>query len=163
TPGGFTMSVAMTNCGALGWISDARGYRYAATDPVTGAPWPAMPTIFRTIDERAAAAAGYPGFSPDACLVNRYAPGAKMTLHQDTNERDFTAPIVSVSLGLPAVFQVGGLERTDRVERILLTHGDVLVWGGPSRLVYHGIQPLKDGEHPLVGRARINLTFRKAA
>jgi alkylated DNA repair protein (DNA oxidative demethylase) len=163
TPGGSTMSVAMTNCGALGWISDARGSRYAATDPVTGAPWPAMPTIFRTNAERAAAAAGYPGFSPDACLVNRYAAGAKMTLHQDKNERDFTAPIVSVSLGLPAVFQVGGLERTDRVERILLTHGDVLVWGGPSRLVYHGIQPLKDGEHPLVGRARINLTFRKAA
>lgn len=163
TPGGFTMSVGMTNCGALGWITDRRGYRYSPVDPLSGAPWPAMPTVFRDIAERAATAAGYSHFAPDACLVNRYEPGARMSLHQDKNERDFSAPIVSVSLGLPAVFQVGGMERTDRVQRITLTHGDVLVWGGPSRLVYHGIQPLKDGEHPLLGRARINLTFRKAA
>ncbi len=162
TPGGFTMSVAMTNCGALGWITDRRGYRYAASDPQSNTPWPEMPSVFRTLAESAAHAAGYLDFSPDACLVNRYEPGARMSLHQDKNERDMTAPIVSVSLGLPAVFQVGGLERTDAVERLALLHGDVLVWGGPSRLVYHGILPLKDGTHPQLGRARINLTFRKA-
>lgn len=162
TPGGFTMSVAMTNCGALGWITDRRGYRYSPVDPLSNTAWPPMPDVLRDLARDAATRAGYAGFDPDACLVNRYEPGARMSLHQDKNERDMTAPIVSVSLGLPASFQVGGLARTDRVHKLALTHGDVLVWGGPSRLVYHGILPLKDGQHAALGRARVNLTFRKA-
>ena len=162
TPGGHRMSVAMTNCGALGWITDERGYRYAPIDPVTGAPWPPMPTAFASLAARAAAAAGHPGFVPDACLVNRYEPGARMTLHQDRNERDVAAPIVSVSLGLPATFQFGGLQRTSRVQRLPLVHGDVAVWGGPSRLCFHGVLPLRDGLHARLGRSRINLTFRVA-
>jgi alkylated DNA repair protein (DNA oxidative demethylase) len=162
TPGGFAMSVAMTNCGAAGWVTDRTGYRYDPRDPDSGQPWPCMPDAFRQLAMRAAAAAGYPDFAPDACLINRYEPGARLSLHQDRNERDLDAPIVSVSLGLPAVFQFGGLRRNDPVRRIVLHHGDVVVWGGPSRLRYHGILPLKDGEHPRLGRARINLTFRKA-
>jgi alkylated DNA repair protein (DNA oxidative demethylase) len=162
TPGGFTMSVAMTNCGELGWITDRRGYRYSPSDPLSNASWPALPDVFRTLARDAATKAGYAGFDPDACLINRYEPGARMTLHQDKNERDMSAPIVSVSLGLSATFQVGGLERADPVQKLALTHGDVLVWGGPSRLVFHGILPLKDGLHARLGRARINLTFRKA-
>ena len=163
TPGGFRMSVAMTNCGALGWVSDRRGYRYAPRDPDSGRPWPAMPAAFERLAEQAAAQAGFPAFSPDACLVNRYEPGARLTLHQDRNERDFSAPIVSVSLGLPAVFLFGGLSRGDKAMRIALRHGDVAVWGGPSRLRFHGVMPLKEGEHPTLGRCRVNLTFRKAA
>jgi alkylated DNA repair protein (DNA oxidative demethylase) len=162
TPGGFAMSVAMTNCGAAGWVTDRTGYRYDSHDPDTGRPWPGMPTIFLQLAVGAAAAAGYPDFVPDACLINRYEPGARLSLHQDRNERDVAAPIVSASLGLPAVFQFGGLKRNDPVRRIALHHGDVVVWGGPSRLRYHGILPLKDGEHPLLGRVRVNLTFRKA-
>jgi DNA oxidative demethylase len=162
TPGGFAMSVAMTNCGAAGWVTDRTGYRYDSHDPDTGRPWPGMPTIFLQLAVGAAAAAGYPDFVPDACLINRYEPGARLSLHQDRNERDVAAPIVSASLGLPAVFQFGGLKRNDPVRRIALQHGDVVVWGGPSRLRYHGILPLKDGEHPLLGRVRVNLTFRKA-
>jgi len=163
TPGGFRMSVAMTNCGALGWITDRRGYRYAAVDPERGQPWPPMPDSFLRLATSAAARAGYEGFRPDACLVNRYDPGARMTLHQDKNERDFDAPIVSVSLGLPAVFLFGGVSRTDRPARIPLEHGDVVVWGGPARLRFHGILPLRKGNHPLVGAHRLNLTFRRAA
>lgn len=162
TPGGFRMSVGMTNCGAAGWITDRRGYRYGPDDPETGGRWPAMPAAFADIAGRAAAAAGFPNFRPDACLVNRYEPGARLSLHQDRNERDFSAPIVSVSLGLPATFLFGGAERTDRTARIPLRHGDVVVWGGPARLAFHGVAPLKEGEHPLTGRTRINLTFRKA-
>jgi alkylated DNA repair protein (DNA oxidative demethylase) len=162
TPGGFAMSVAMTNCGAAGWVTDRTGYRYDSHDPETGRPWPGMPTIFLQLAAGAAAAAGYPDFVPDACLINLYEPGARLSLHQDRNERDVSAPIVSASLGLPGVFQFGGLKRNDPVHRIALHHGDVVVWGGPSRLRYHGILPLKDGEHPLLGRARVNLTFRKA-
>lgn len=162
TPGGFVMSVAMTNCGRAGWITDRKGYRYATHDPLTGAPWPAMPPLFAALAARAAAAAFYPDFAADACLVNRYEPGARLTLHQDKNERDFAAPIVSVSLGLPASFLWGGLRRSDRPRRLPLVSGDVVVWGGPARLVFHGVDPLPDGEHPLTGRARINLTFRKA-
>ena len=162
TPGGFTMSVAMTNCGRAGWVTDHKGYRYDAADPVSGAPWPAMPDIFRELAQNAAGSAGFAGFTPDACLINRYEPGARMSLHQDKNERDFHNPIVSVSLGLPATFQFGGLQRTDPVRKIGLRHGDVVVWGGPSRLNYHGILALKDGEHAELGRARINLTFRRA-
>lgn len=162
TPGGFTMSVAMTNCGALGWVSDRRGYRYAPRDPETDQPWPAMPEALARLASRAATRAGFAGFAPDACLVNRYAPGARLTLHQDRNERDFAAPIVSVSLGLPAVFLFGGEARSDKAIRVALRHGDVAVWGGPARLRYHGVMPLKDGEHPLLGRCRVNLTFRKA-
>lgn len=162
TPGGFTMSAAMTNCGALGWTSDARGYRYADLDPSTGLRWPALPAVFLDVAARAAAQAGYAGFVPDACLVNRYAPGAKMSLHQDKNELDLDAPIVSVSLGLPVVFLFGGDTRRDTPRRIPLSHGDVVVWGGPSRLRYHGVAALKPGHHPLTGQHRINLTLRKA-
>ncbi|MDT3670983.1 MAG: DNA oxidative demethylase AlkB [Aromatoleum sp.] len=162
TPGGFRMSVAMTNCGELGWTSDASGYRYTALDPDTGRRWPRMPTSFLRLAQAAALQAGFPGFVPDACLVNRYEPGAKLSLHQDKDERDFTQPIVSVSLGIPAIFLFGGEKRAETPRRILLTHGDVVVWGGPARQRYHGVMPLKSGEHPLVGTRRINLTFRKA-
>lgn len=162
TPGGFRMSVAMTNCGAAGWITDRRGYRYDGSDPETGTAWPGMPDVFAELATGAATAGGFEDFVPDACLINRYEPGARLTLHQDRNERDFAAPIVSVSLGLPATFLFGGSERTDKAQRIPLRHGDVVVWGGPARLAFHGVAPLKEGEHPLTGRARINLTFRKA-
>jgi DNA oxidative demethylase len=162
TPGGFRMSVAMTNCGQAGWITDRRGYRYAAADPLTGRAWPAMPAVFARLATRAAAAADFDGFEADACLINRYEPGTRLTLHQDKNERDFGAPIVSVSLGLPAVFLFGGLQRADRPRRIRLESGDVVVWGGPARLVFHGVDVLADGEHPLTGRCRFNLTLRKA-
>jgi DNA oxidative demethylase len=162
TPGGFTMSVAMTNCGAAGWVTDRRGYRYDASDPESGRPWPAMPAAFANLARRAAAAASFGDFAPDACLINRYQPGARLTLHQDKNERDFGAPIVSVSLGLPAIFLWGGLSRSDRARRVRLTHGDVVVWGGPARLVYHGVDTMQDGEHALTGAARYNLTFRRA-
>ncbi len=162
TPGGFPMSVGTTSCGALGWITDRRGYRYASADPETNRPWPAMPPLLQRLAFDAAARAGFAGFAPDACLINRYAPGAKMALHQDKDERDFTQPIVSVSLGLPATFLWGGDARGDKARRIQLQHGDVFVWGGPARLRFHGIAPLKDGEHPATGACRINLTFRRA-
>ena len=162
TPGGFRMSVAMTNCGALGWVTDRRGYRYDEIDPETGLQWPAMPPVFLRLATSAAHAAGFPQFSPDACLINRYEPGARLSLHQDKNERDFDQPIVSVSLGLRAVFQFGGLERSDKTIRIPVIHGDVIVWGGPARLHYHGVAPLKEGEHSVLGGYRYNLTFRKA-
>jgi alkylated DNA repair protein (DNA oxidative demethylase) len=162
TPGGRTMSVAMTNCGTVGWVSDRRGYRYDACDPESASHWPSMPDAFGELAAQAADKAGFPGFSPDVCLINRYEPGARLSLHQDKDERDFDAPIVSVSLGLPAVFLLGGLRRTDTPQRVPLTHGDVVVWGGPSRLRYHGVLALEEGHHPLTGRARINLTFRKA-
>lgn len=162
TPGGFRMSVAMTNCGSFGWVTDAKGYRYSSVDPETNMPWPVMPNALQNLAEHAAREAGYPEFSPDACLINRYEPGAKMSLHQDKDEKDFTNPIVSVSLGLSATFQFGGLQRGDPLRKFVLHHGDIVIWGGPSRLSYHGILPLKDGSHALVGRSRINLTFRKA-
>ncbi len=162
TPGGFRMSVAMTNCGQAGWVSDAKGYRYDSRDPETGLDWPPMPTSFSQLAVDAAREAGYAGFQPDACLINRYEPGARLTLHQDRNERDYTAPIVSVSLGLPAVFLFGGATRKERPRRMRLESGDIVVWGGATRLAYHGIASLKEGEHPLTGRSRINLTFRKA-
>ncbi len=163
TPGGRRMSVAMTNCGPLGWVSDPSGYRYAAMDPESGRPWPPMPDVFRELAVEAADRAGFASFAPDACLINRYEPGARLSLHQDKDEKDLDAPIVSVSLGLPAVFLFGELRRSDTPRRIRLTHGDVVVWGGPSRLRYHGVLALADGTHPLLGRCRINLTFRKAA
>ncbi len=163
TPGGFRMSVAMSNCGTLGWVSDERGYRYDRLDPASGASWPAMPACFLQLATEAAAAAGFAGFVPDACLVNRYEPGSRLTLHQDRNERDFTQPIVSVSLGLPATFLFGGTRRAQRTVRVPLAHGDVVVWGGPARLRYHGVLSLKDGWHALTGASRINLTFRRAA
>ncbi|MCT9811413.1 DNA oxidative demethylase AlkB [Acidovorax sp. Be4] len=162
TPGGASMSVATSNCGDWGWVSDASGYAYRATDPLSGQPWPAMPGWLSDQAGAAAAAAGYPGFVPDACLINRYAPGARMSLHRDADERDASAPIVSISLGLPATFLWGGLQRSDRVRRMQLEHGDVLVWGGASRMTFHGVSPLKDGLHPLLGSERWNLTFRMA-
>ena len=161
-PGGAPLSVAMTNCGAYGWVSDARRYSYSATDPDTGLPWPAMPAWLLAQAQAAADAAGHPSFAPDACLINRYLPGAKLTLHSDNDEADLTGPIVSVSLGLSATFLWGGLQRRDPVQRVLLQHGDVLVWGGPARMTYHGVSPLRDGQHALLGRERWNLTFRMA-
>jgi DNA oxidative demethylase len=162
TPGGFRMSVAMTNCGVAGWITDRRGYRYSAVDPLTARPWPAMPPLFSALAARAAEAGGFPGFVADACLINRYAPGSRLTLHQDSNERDFAQPIVSVSLGLPAKFLFGGSKRSDRPRRLMLESGDVVVWGGPARMAFHGIDALAEGEHPLTASCRINLTFRRA-
>jgi alkylated DNA repair protein (DNA oxidative demethylase) len=156
------MSLAMTNCGRLGWISDRRGYRYGELDPETGRPWPPMPAVFERLAQAAAAEAGYEGFVPDACLVNRYEPGTRLSLHQDKDERDYGAPIVSVSLGMPATFLFGGLARGDKAARVPLGHGDVVVWGGPDRLRYHGVLPLEDRPHALLGSRRINLTFRKA-
>lgn len=161
TPGGFTMSVAMTNCGRLGWNSDLKGYRYGPLDPLSGKPWPPMPEVFVKLAHDAAEAAGYSAFDPDACLINSYAPGARLSLHQDKDEQDLAAPIVSVSLGLPAVFLFGGAQRSDPVERYGLQHGDVVVWGGEDRLRFHGVAPMKAGEHPLTGERRLNLTFRK--
>ncbi|MCA1391067.1 DNA oxidative demethylase AlkB [Bradyrhizobium sp. IC3123] len=161
TPGGHLMSVAMTNCGERGWITDHTGYRYDPIDPRTGAPWPAMPPLLCDLARRAAEQGGFEGFAPDACLVNRYEPGTRLSLHQDKDELDYSAPIVSVSLGLPATFLFGGLARADKPRRFRLVHGDVVVWGGASRLAYHGVAPLADGEHPLLGRTRINLTFRR--
>lgn len=162
TPGGYEMSVAMTNCGTAGWVTDRKGYRYARLDPESGKPWPALPPPLLALADAAAAMAGYVGFVPDACLVNRYEPGARLSLHQDRDEADYRHPIVSVSLGLPATFQFGGLKRSDPVKKVPLRHGDVVVWGGPSRLVHHGVLTLKDGEHPATGRCRFNLTMRKA-
>jgi alkylated DNA repair protein (DNA oxidative demethylase) len=163
TPGGYRMSVAMTNCGALGWLTDRTGYRYDSIDPQSGKPWPSMPASFARLAAHAAAHAGFDRFVPDACLVNRYAPGARLSLHQDRNERDFRAPIVSVSLGIPAVFLFGGARRADAAARVPLEHGDVVVWGGAARLRYHGVMALKDGHHRLLGRQRVNLTLRKAS
>jgi alkylated DNA repair protein (DNA oxidative demethylase) len=162
TPGGYRMSVAMTNCGTAGWVTDRSGYRYDPVDPETGMAWPSMPEVFADLANRAAAQAGFAGFASDACLINRYQPGTQLSLHQDRNERDFSAPIVSVSLGLPTVFLFGGMKRSDRPRRVPLTHGDVVVWGGPTRLAFHGIMKLTDGEHPVLGRQRLNLTFRRA-
>jgi len=162
TPGGHEMSVAMSNCGHLGWVSDRKGYRYDQVDPLTQRPWPPMPDSFCDLAMRAAASAGFAEFRPDACLINRYVPGAKLSLHQDKNEKDFSNPIVSVSLGLPATFLFGGMDRSDKTNRILVQHGDVVVWGATARLRYHGVLPLKPGYHPLFGEIRVNLTFRKA-
>jgi alkylated DNA repair protein (DNA oxidative demethylase) len=162
TPGGWKMSVAMSNCGEAGWITDHTGYRYDRIDPDTEKTWPAMPPSFRTLATAAAAEAGFAGFAPDACLINQYRPGARLSLHQDRNELDLAAPIVSVSLGLPAVFLWGGHKRADRTVRVPLMHGDVVVWGGVDRLRFHGVRILADGTHPLIGTLRYNLTFRKA-
>jgi alkylated DNA repair protein (DNA oxidative demethylase) len=159
---GLRMSVAMSNCGEVGWISDRRGYRYAPCDPLDGRPWPAMPPLFAQLAAEAARAAGFEGFAPDACLINCYQPGTRLSLHQDRDERDLDAPIVSVSLGLPATFVFGGPARGDRVQRVPLRHGDVVAWGGASRLFHHGVLPLADGVHPALGARRVNLTFRKA-
>ena len=163
TPNGQRMSVAMSNCGPLGWVSDRSGYRYSALDPESGRPWPPLPEAFAGLARRAAAAAGFEAFEPDACLVNRYQPGTRLSLHQDRDERDLSAPIVSVSLGLAAVFLFGGLRRGDPAARVPLGHGDVVVWGGPARLRFHGVLPLKPGTHPRLGERRFNLTFRRAA
>ena len=162
TPRGYRMSVAMTNCGSFGWITDHNGYRYTTYDPETKQPWPSMPKIFYIMATTAAEKAGFTGFKPDVCLINLYEPGAKLSLHQDKDEQDFSAPIVSISLGVPATFLFGGVRRSDPVQKVLLSHGDIVVWGGAARLAYHGILPVKEGIHPLVGGKRINLTFRKA-
>lgn len=162
TLGGFRMSVGLSNCGALGWTSDRRGYRYTPIDPDSGLHWPVMPAVFMQLAVEAAAEAGFADFAPDACLINCYAPGTRLSLHQDRNERDLAAPVVSVSLGIAAMFQFGGNERTDPKQRVPLFHGDVVVWGGEDRLRYHAILPLKPAHHPATGANRINMTFRKA-
>ncbi|TFB40904.1 DNA oxidative demethylase AlkB [Pseudomonas sp. F01002] len=162
TPGGFTMSVALSSCGALGWTTDRSGYRYTRHDPLTGEPWPKMPEVFFELAQAAAREAGFADFMPDSCLINRYAPGAKMSLHQDKDEVSYAAPIVSVSLGLPAMFLFGGFERSNKSQRVPLLHGDIVVWGGVDRLRYHGVLPIKDGQHPRLGEQRINFTFRTA-
>jgi DNA oxidative demethylase len=161
TPGGYTMSVQTTRCGSMGWVSEPGGYRYAASNPGTQQPWPAMPPYLLDFAVRAATQAGYPDFVPDSCMINQYLPGNKLGLHQDRDERDLRAPVVSLSLGLPAVFLFGGLQRTGKTQRYRLAHGDVVVWGGPSRLAFHGVLPVADGDHALVGRRRVNVTFRK--
>jgi alkylated DNA repair protein (DNA oxidative demethylase) len=162
TPGGYRMSVAMTNCGAQGWITDVSGYRYGAHDPATATCWPPLPEVFREVATAAAAATGFDAFTPDACLISRYEPGARLSLHQDKDELDLESPIVSISLGLPAIFLFGGQRRSDRPLRVPLVHGDVVVWGGPARLRYHGVRPLADGQHPLLGASRVNLSLRRA-
>jgi DNA oxidative demethylase len=162
TPGGQTMSVAMTNCGPVGWVSDRSGYRYSSRDPLTDRDWPGMPPAFETLALAAATAGGFPDFVPDACLINRYAAGARLTAHRDADEQNFAQPIVSVSLGLPASFAFYGLTRGGKGRSVALVDGDVLVWGGPSRLVYHAVRPVKPGHHPLTGEYRYNLTFRHA-
>jgi alkylated DNA repair protein (DNA oxidative demethylase) len=162
TPGGFTMSVALSSCGVLGWTTDRSGYRYTRHDPQTSQPWPKMPEVFFELAQAAAREAGFADFVPDSCLINRYVPGAKMSLHQDKDEVSYAAPIVSVSLGLPAMFLFGGFERSDKSQRVPLLHGDIVVWGGVDRLRYHGVLPIKDGQHPRLGEQRINFTFRTA-
>ena len=163
TPGGLSMSVAMTNCGSYGWISERTGYRYDSIDADSGKPWPPMPESFRRLAGEAASAAGFAGFAPDACLINRYQAGARLSLHQDKDEHDFGQPIVSVSLGVPATFLFGGSTRAGKTQRVPVRHGDVLVWGGPARLNYHGVLAIKAAHHPFAGTHRINLTLRKAA
>ena len=162
TPGGYTMSARLSSCGALGWTTDRDGYHYSPLDPLSARPWPAMPGVFLALAAAAASSAGFSSFVPDSCLINAYAPGAKMSLHQDKNERCHTAPIVSISLGLPAIFQFGGVERSDPTQRIALFHGDIMVWGGVDRLRYHGVMPIKPGHHSLLGEQRINITLRQA-
>ena len=162
TPGGYTMSARLSSCGALGWTTDRDGYHYSPLDPLSARPWPAMPGVFLALAAAAASSAGFSGFVPDSCLINAYAPGAKMSLHQDKNERCHTAPSVSISLGLPAIFQFGGFERSDPTQRIALFHGDIMVWGGVDRLRYHGVMPIKPGHHSLLGEQRINITLRQA-
>ncbi|WP_150752104.1 DNA oxidative demethylase AlkB [Pseudomonas fluorescens] len=162
TPGGFSMSVGTSSCGALGWITDRHGYRYSSVDPLSDLPWPAMPQVFSTLAQSAAVRAGFTDFNADSCLINRYLPGAKMSLHQDKDEKAYSAPIVSLSLGLPAMFLFGGFSRSDKSQRIALLHGDMVVWGGVDRLRYHGVLPIKQGRHPRLGEQRINLTFRMA-
>lgn len=161
TPGGGRMSVAMTNCGPLGWVSDRTGYRYSPVDPLTDSGWPAMPAEFRALALRAAAASGFPEFDPDACLINRYEIGARMGAHRDADETNFQQPIVSVSLGLPATFVFYGLTRGGKGSPVPLADGDVLVWGGPARLRYHAVRPIKPAQHLLTGSLRYNLTFRR--
>lgn len=162
TAGGYTMSAAITSCGNLGWVSDRQGYRYSTHDPQSKKPWPAMPNVLREFATKAATDAGYDNFHPDACLINRYAPGAKMSLHQDRHERDYNAPIVSISLGVQATFLFGGEQRSDQTVKVPLAHGDVVVWGGESRLKFHGVLPIKAGYHPMTGEDRLNITFRVA-
>ncbi|MET0126491.1 MAG: DNA oxidative demethylase AlkB [Pseudomonas caspiana] len=162
TPGGFTMSAALSSCGSFGWMTDRTGYRYTPTDPQTGLPWPPIPQAFMELAQRAAQICGFTGFNPDACLINQYIPGAKMSLHQDKDEKHYGWPVVSVSLGLPAIFLFGGHQRSDKTQRISLLHGDVVVWGGEDRLRFHGVLPIKAGNHPLLGEQRINFTFRRA-
>ncbi|NYT65423.1 DNA oxidative demethylase AlkB [Alcaligenaceae bacterium] len=162
TPGGYTMSVALTNCGRLGWTSDHTGYRYTCRDPLSGLDWPAMPATFLALAQDAAQAAEFTQYAPDACLINRYLPGSKLSMHQDRNEKNDYEPIVSVSLGIPAIFLFGGHQRNDKATRVPLFHGDIVVWGGVDRMRYHGVLPIKDADHLQLGRQRTNLTFRTA-
>lgn len=163
TPGGFEMAARITNCGYFGWVTDKQGYRYQTTDPETGLPWPAMPELIYQLAVDAASACGFDHFTPDVCLINCYQPGAGMGLHQDKDEKDFSAPIVSISLGVPAIFLFGGNKRQDKPCAHLLKNGDIVVWGGQDRLRFHGVQPIKLAHHPMTGQKRFNLTIRQAA
>ena len=159
TPSGLPMGVMVTDCG------DSRAFanRWDPANPTHKRVWPPMPVVLRDFAIRCAVRAGFPKFRPDACHINQYEAGIKLGLHQDRHECDMTQPIVSVSFGLECVFLFGGLQRMDKPRHILLEHGDVFVWGGPARMCFHGVQPLKPGSHPLTGPYRINLTFRKIA
>jgi len=159
TPSGLPMGVMVTDCG------DSRAFanRWDTANPERMRLWPPMPPLLRDFAIRCAVRSGFPQFRPDACHINRYQAGTKLGLHQDRHECDWTQPIVSLSFGLECIFLLGGLQRTDKPRRILLEHGDVIVWGGPSRMRFHGVQPLKPGHHPLTGPYRYNLTFRKIA
>ena len=162
TPMGYSMSVRTTSFGEFGWVSSKQGYGYAVKNSFTNESWPPIPESFFDLAQRAANQAGYVNFKPDTCLINVYEIGDKMGLHQDKDEADFSKPIVSVSLGLPVIFQFGGLTRTAKTLKVPLSHGDVVVWGADSRLCFHGVLPLKAGTHGTLGQRRINLTFRKA-
>jgi len=159
TPTGLPMGVMVSDCGT----PEAFRRRWDPANPAVRQMWPPMPRALLDFSLRCAVRAGFPLFRPDTCHVNRYQAGTKLGLHQDRHECDMSQPIVSVSFGLECVFLLGGLERTDSPKRILLEHGDVIVWGGPSRMRFHGVQPLKPGHHPLTGPYRYNLTFRKVA
>ncbi len=162
TPGGQLMSAAMTNCGAWGWVTDADGYRYSDIEPETGRTWLPIPAVWIQWVNLFCQRAGLGTFNPDACLINRYAPGAGMGLHQDKDEKDLAIPIVSFSLGAPVLFRWGGLNRQEPVSEFLLEHGDVLVWGGADRMRFHGVKKLRRYQHPLTGHYRYNLTFRQS-
>lgn len=162
TPMGYKMSVRSTSMGDAAWVGTKKGYGYASIDTAINQALPPLPSTFLSLANHAATEAGYNDFTPDSCLINCYDIGSKMGLHQDKDERDFNQPIVSVSLGIPATFLFGGAKRSDKPTQIPLTHGDVVVWGGASRLFYHGVQTIKPNKHPLLGELRCNLTFRKA-
>ena len=162
TPGGKKINVSGTSMGDCGWYSDRRGYRYERIDPITGNNWPKIPKNISSVVSNAAKKVGFGGFIPDSCFINCYKPGVALTAHIDQDEVDFSQPIVSVSLGVSAIFQIFGEKRNGKVINIPLHSGDLLIFGGTARKFYHGVKKLKDQTHPLTNNLRINLTFRRA-